>query len=132
MAITTIEGYPPMLTGRIALGGDGSIVGYQPPNLLVYEPAGTVPQPPGLSVAPVISGTTQSGQTLTVSNGTWFNNPTAFTYKWFRAGSVISGATNQTYVLSNQDKGDMIVAQVTATNANGTAIAQSASVGPIT
>lgn len=134
MAITTIEGYTPMITGRIALGADGSINWYQPNaagGMLVFQPAGTVPQPPALSVAPAISGTPKNGQTLTVSNGTWLNTPTSYTYMWFRNGAVIGGATSQTYVLVGADINDMIVAQVTAINASGTGIGQSAAVGPV-
>lgn len=45
MAITTIEGYTPMSTGRIALGADGSIWRYQPnipAGMLQLEPPGTI------------------------------------------------------------------------------------------
>ena len=45
MAITTIEGYTPMSTGRIALGTDGSIWRYQPNvagGMLQLEPPGTI------------------------------------------------------------------------------------------
>lgn len=45
MAITTIEGYTPMSTGRIALGADGSIWRYQPNvagGMLQLEPPGTI------------------------------------------------------------------------------------------
>ena len=45
MAITTIEGYTPMATGRIALGADGSIWSYQPnipAGMIQLEPPGTI------------------------------------------------------------------------------------------
>lgn len=45
MAITTIEGYTPMSTGRIALGTDGSIWRYQPNasgGMLQLQPPGTI------------------------------------------------------------------------------------------
>lgn len=45
MAITTIEGYTPMSTGRIALGADGSIWRYQPnipAGMIQLEPPGTI------------------------------------------------------------------------------------------
>jgi hypothetical protein len=37
---------------------------------------------PSNITAPVISGTTQSGETLATSNGTWTGAPTVFTYSW--------------------------------------------------
>lgn len=135
MAITTIEGYVPLATGpTTAVGGDGSIWRYQPniaAGMAQLEPAGTVPSPPVNTVLPVVSGTPKNGQTLTTSNGTWLNAPTSYTYVWLRNGLPISGATSQTYVAASADIGTMIVAQVTGVNANGTDVAQSAAIGPV-
>jgi hypothetical protein len=44
-------------------------------------PAGLVPASTAL---PSISGTPQSGQTLTLSRGSWTNEPTKFEYQWLR------------------------------------------------
>src|SRR5262249_2437016 len=37
---------------------------------------------PSNSTAPVIMGTAQQGQTLSVSNGSWTGSPTSFAYAW--------------------------------------------------
>ena len=81
---------------------------------------------------PTISGTTTVGQTLTASNGTWSNSPTSFAYQWLRCngggnncGAVANG-TQQTYTLVGADAGHTLRVKVTATNADGSASAQSA------
>lgn len=82
------------------------------------------------TVAPALSGTTETGQTLTCSNGTWSNNPDSFTYQWKRAGVSISGATASTYLLDVADEGELIRCDVTATNEAGSTTAQSNAVTP--
>lgn len=69
------------------------------------------------SVLPVISGTAQVGQTLTVTNGTWSNSPTSYTRQWKAAGVAISGATATTYVPVAGDVGKTITCTVTAVKA---------------
>jgi hypothetical protein len=73
---------------------------------------------PALTVAPVASGTVASGNTLSVTNGTWTLSPT-FAYQWYRAGVIISGATSATYSAVSADVGPAITCQVTATNGGG-------------
>jgi hypothetical protein len=82
--------------------------------------------PPINTVAPAITGTLTSGSTLTVSNGTWSNSPTGYTYQWKRDGVNISGATASTYVVTVGDRGTTLTCTVTATNADGSASATSA------
>jgi hypothetical protein len=78
------------------------------------------------TVAPVISGTMQIGQTLTGTTGTWTGTPApAFTYQWKRAGVSIGGATASTYVQIAADEGPAITLVVLATNAAGSASATS-------
>lgn len=84
---------------------------------------------PSNSVAPVISGTAQEGQTLTCSTGTWSGSPT-YTYQWKRNGSNIGSATNSTYTLVTADVGQSIKCTITATNFIGSATADSNTVTP--
>jgi hypothetical protein len=99
--------------------------------------ASPTPAAPVLQVAPTISGTTTSGQTLTAGNGTWQNSPTSYTYQWLRCDAVganpvaIGGATGSTYVLQDIDVGYTIAVVVTAVNGAGSAPASSGAVGPI-
>jgi uncharacterized repeat protein (TIGR02543 family) len=84
---------------------------------------------PTISSAPTISGTTTKGLALSVTNGTWANNPTSYSYTWSRATtsggsySTISGATSNTYTLVDDDVGYFLKATVTATNSAGNSIA---------
>lgn len=80
---------------------------------------------------PTISGTTQVGQTLTAGNGTWTNNPTSFAYQWLRcnpggnACANVANGTQRTYTLVGADASRTMRVRVTATNADGSAAAES-------
>ena len=86
---------------------------------------------PSNSVAPVISGSTPVGSTLTTTDGTWTGTPTpTFTYQWYRGASSIGGATASTYVTIIADTSLAITCQVTGTNIGGSATATSNSITP--
>lgn len=92
----------------------------------------TVVELPSNSTLPTISGTAAQGQTLTASPGTWSNGP-SFTYVWQDcAGSTCSASptsTNSTtYTVTAADAagGFGIRVAVTGTNADGSAVADSA------
>ena len=96
-------------------------------------PTGTTTTPaesPVNTALPVLSGTATQGQTLTVSNGSWSNNPTRYSYAWQRCGQgmcgAVSGATASSYTLQAADVGETIEAIVTATNDGGSAAATTA------
>jgi hypothetical protein len=99
--------------------------------------AGAVTAAQALAAAPVntapptISGTPRVGQTLTASNGTWTNNPTAFEYRWLRCGvdgagcTGIPAATEKTYTLTSADADHTLRVRVLAVNADGATAARS-------
>ena len=74
------------------------------------------------TVAPVISGTATIGQTLTSTTGTWTSDTgvTAYLYQWYRDATLITGATNSTYILTISDISYDITCQVAATDTDGT------------
>jgi hypothetical protein len=86
---------------------------------------------PANTAPPTISGTPKVGQTLTASNGTWSNSPTAYTYQWLRCntagGSCVSApnGTQKAYTLVGADAGHKMRVRVTASNADGNASAES-------
>jgi hypothetical protein len=97
----------------------------------------SVTQSPSMSTEPVLTGTSTSGQTLSVTPGTWTATPTAtISYQWMRCTqqvnslssskpaycNEITGEVSETYVLTAQDVGKYITVQETATNSAGTAI----------
>lgn len=91
-----------------------------------------VPLIPSNTVLPAISGTLQTGQILSCSDGTWNEYPIGTkTYQWTRDGVDISGATNNTYLLIAADADTLIGCEVTSTNASGAVTAVAADVGPI-
>jgi hypothetical protein len=94
----------------------GAALGVQ---VVIEEPA------PVNTVAPAVTGTATIGSTITCSTGTWTNSPTGYAYQWQRAGTNISGATSQTYVLTSADSGYAVGCVVTASNAGGSASAAS-------
>lgn len=87
---------------------------------------------PVVLTAPAITGTTQVGQSLALSTGTW-QSDTTLTYarQWLRNGSAVSGQTGATYTLTGADLGANIGGTVTATNTSGSTAASASAVGPV-
>jgi acetyl esterase/lipase len=91
---------------------------------------------PANTVAPVASGTPGVGNTLSVTNGTWTNSPSSFSYQWLQDDGInpliqIPGAVSSTYVQQSTDVAYSLRCTVTATNASGSASADSNDVGPV-
>ncbi len=69
---------------------------------------------------------------LAVSNGKWSNGPVAYAYLWEDCNSSgeactpILGAANQNYTPTSTDVGHRLIAEVTATNGDGSGIVSSA------
>jgi hypothetical protein len=80
-------------------------------------------------VPPVITGNFASGSTVTVSNGDWTGVPNLFTYTyaWQLDSITVIGATSNTFLLTDSMVGQSISATVTATNATGSASANTIS-----
>jgi hypothetical protein len=75
---------------------------------------------------PVVNGDSYPGNTLTSSIGSWSGtSPFTYTYQWKRNGSLISGGTSSSYLLTNGDVGYSVTCEVTATNSAGSASATS-------
>lgn len=94
---------------------------------------------PTLVTPPTISGTPQSGQTLTASDGLWTNAASSYAFQWLRCDSSgancqpIAGAVAPTYVVTDTDIGSTLRVDVTATNAVATSVpAQSAPTAIVT
>ena len=88
--------------------------------------------PPVNSVAPVASGSLTVGSVLSVTTGTWTNSPTSYAYQWKRDAVDIPSAITNIHTLVVADLGAMMSCRVTATNADGSASADSNSLGPVT
>jgi len=78
-----------------------------------------------------ISGSAAPGQNVTVSTGTWSNDPASYAYQWFRCdtsgGACIAlPVTANAYTVSTNDVGHTLRASVVATNAAGSGTATSA------
>ncbi len=83
---------------------------------------------PVATVAPGITGTASTGQTLTCDPGTWTGDPTiALTTVWQRDGTSV--ATGPTYLLTAADSDATLRCVVVATNPAGRGAARSAPVG---
>jgi hypothetical protein len=92
---------------------------------------------------PAITGTPSIGQRLTTTNGDWEGaTPITYAYQWVRCGtdgglpdgsncSTISGATGNSYVLTQQDVGFRIRVRVTATNSVGSTTVASNPTGTV-
>jgi VCBS repeat-containing protein len=68
------------------------------------------------TVLPTITGTPQSGSTLTVHNGTWTGTVSSYTYQWYRNDVPVTGETASTYALTTPDVGQPIKCRVQANN----------------
>jgi len=63
---------------------------------------------------PTVTGTLLANYALTVKPGTWSPTPTSYSYRWYRNGEPITGATKSSYVLTAADRGTNITVSVTA------------------
>ncbi len=110
--------------------------------LSVVRPSATTPfgngEAPKNTAAPTLSPKSPGvGVKVTVSPGSWSNSPLAYSYQWEECNSTggecspIVGAVNANYTTRYANEGHTLVAQVTATNAAGTAPATAAHSGEV-
>jgi hypothetical protein len=115
-----------------ATNAGGSASASSSPTSQVNQP------PPSNTAAPVVTGSTVQGQTLSTSNGSWTRNPTSYAYQWQDCNSSgasctnISGATSSSYTLQAGDVGSTIRSVVTATDKGGSTAASSAATSTVT
>jgi hypothetical protein len=74
--------------------------------------------PPANTTPPSIPATGKPGDKITCDPGSWTHAPT-FTFAWTRDGTAISGATGQTYTLTDADAGHVVRCVVTAQDSGG-------------
>jgi hypothetical protein len=90
------------------------------------QPAFSCP-PASLSVvtAPKVTGSMKRGTKAKAYAGTWSPTPTRFTYKWFKNGKRISGATKATFTIPRSfKKGTRISVKVTASKSGYTSVSK--------
>ncbi|MEV5002072.1 M4 family metallopeptidase [Nocardioides sp. LML1-1-1.1] len=75
--------------------------------------AGRISAPPTIRIA----GTPYVGRRLTAVRNTWWPTPLVFTYRWYRDGRPITGATRSTYVLKKADRRHRVTVRITASRA---------------
>lgn len=73
------------------------------------------------TATPSISGDAKVSATLTCDPGKWTGyEPITYAYQWMRAGKPVDGATDKTYITTNDDAGRSLTCEVTAKNDGGT------------
>ncbi len=71
-------------------------------------------EPPVNTIAPVASGTGASGQTLSVTDGTWTGTlPITYTYQWRSDTVNIGGATSDTFLVTASEENTNVDCVVT-------------------
>jgi hypothetical protein len=96
----------------------------------IAAPAPPQAQVPSNETTPVLSGDASPGSTLTATSGFWSDQAATITYAWQRCDangscSAIDGATQSSYTITADDIDSTLRVVVTATNAAGSASANS-------
>lgn len=82
------------------------------------KPSPPAPPAPGptaftMSKKPAISGVARSGRKLKVSAGRWSPGPASISYRWYRNGRPIAGATKSAYKVRSGDRSKRLSVKVT-------------------
>ena len=98
---------------------------------------GPLPAPPVASAPPHITGTATAGELLSVTHGTWTNDPTSYDDAWQRCNSAggacvaIPGAAAESYRLTADDVGHTLRVKETASGLGGTGDPASSTATPV-
>jgi hypothetical protein len=107
----TTSDYAKRLSCRVtATNAGGSVVAL----------TGSLPVGLGLitnTLRPAIIGKAKVGNRLTASPGRWSPSATAYSFRWYRNGVAIKGATKSTYKVVKADKKRKLTVKVTAKRA---------------
>jgi hypothetical protein len=94
--------------------------------------AAVAARPPVAEIPPGIGGTSREGQTLSATPGTWSGTPgIEYAYRWRRCNASgaacadVAGAVTTEHALTAADVGSTLRVRVVATNAGGSAAAES-------
>ena len=74
---------------------------------------------------PTIPAVIRAGQSVKCDPGTWARATGAFTFGWLRDGTLIDGATADTYAAAPEDLAHKLACQASTANAGGTSSATS-------
>ncbi|MDQ7991737.1 MAG: right-handed parallel beta-helix repeat-containing protein [Propionicimonas sp.] len=74
------------------------------------------------TATPKVTGTATVGRKLTAKPGSWGPGSVKLTYRWYRSGHAIPGATKSTYVLKRADRGNRIEVRVTGSKSGFTTV----------
>jgi streptogramin lyase len=132
------ESFPAQYASSLTVGASGDIWFTDPRGSVPMQPVNsfvdrfTTPFVPSPTAAPRISGEAVPASVLSVSEGSWANEPATVAYQWQRcdAGgancSDLSGASSAVHGVSSEDLGHTLRALVMATNLAGSGTATSA------
>lgn len=79
----------------------------------VYQTRRPAPIKFGVTKMPKISGSAKKGKTLRVTSGTWTSVPASVSYRWYRNGRAIGGATKASYKVKKSDRKRKLSVKVT-------------------
>jgi hypothetical protein len=74
---------------------------------------------------PLITGVVKVGSRLTAHPGSWSPSTVKLSYRWYRSGVAISGATRSTFTLTKSDLNRDIAVRVTGSKAGYTTVGES-------
>jgi len=101
---------PADLGGFVSVRVTGAKAGYT--SSVVASPAVVIAAGTLKAVTPKITGSVKVGKKLTAKAGKWAPSSVKFSYRWYRSGKAIKGATKATYSLKSADKGKKITVAV--------------------